>query len=161
MSNGLSFIAKVNKSANWLSQANDIDTLLQFIFSECIEPKIGQDSPCFVYNFPASQASLARIDKHDERVASRFECYYEGVELVNGFYELTDAQAQLTRFEQDNLLRESKGLEKRHIDQRFLAALRDGLPECSGVALGIDRLIMLALQAEHIREVISFPIENA
>lgn len=157
----LSFIAKVNKSANWLSEANDIDTLLQFIFSECIEPKIGLQAPCFVYNFPASQASLARIDEHDERVANRFECYYQGVELVNGFYELTDAQAQLARFENDNFLRESKGFEKRDIDQRFIDALSDGLPECSGVALGIDRLIMLALKADHIREVISFPIENA
>jgi len=157
----LALISKENKSANWLTNSGDIDILLQFMFSEFIEPNIGQEAPCFIYNFPASQASLAKLDKDDSRVANRFECYFQGIELVNGFYELTDAQTQVSRFNQDNDLRERKGLPKREIDQRFISAVEAGLPECAGVALGIDRLVMLALQAKHIREVITFPIENA
>jgi lysyl-tRNA synthetase class 2 len=154
-----------NKLSDWLvtESENDQnnDTLLQFIFSEIIEPTIGSSAPCFVYNFPSSQASLARISVEDSRVAERFECYYKGIELVNGFHELTNADQQLLRFKQDNDTRQVKGLTNRPIDKRFIAALDKGLPDCAGVALGIDRLVMLALGFDDIKKVLSFPISHA
>ena len=137
------------------------DTLLQFLFSAVIEPQIGQEAPVVVYHFPASQAALAQISSEDLRVAERFEFYYKGLELANGFHELSDAREQLRRFQQDNLQREKMGLPVRAIDTRLLSALQAGIPNCSGVALGVDRLLMIAMGAEHIKEVISFAIDNA
>ena len=161
----LALLRSHNKLSDWLISDsigdNNNDILLQFIFTELIEPKIGKKSPCFVYNFPSSQASLARISTDDPRVSERFECYYKGIELVNGFHELTDADSQTLRFKQDNLIRAKKGLKSRPIDSQFIAALQHGLPRCAGVALGVDRLVMLALGKENIAEVLSFPIINA
>jgi lysyl-tRNA synthetase class 2 len=156
----LSIIEDHGKLSDWLVAEEDNDILLQFIFSEIIEPKIGNYSPCFVYNFPRSQASLAKICAKDDRVAERFECYFKGIELVNGFNELTDVDIQLQRFQEDNNKRKQLSLAQRPIDINFISALSEGLPQCSGVALGIDRLIMLALSSEHIEKVISFPIER-
>ncbi|MGB1263818.1 MAG: elongation factor P--(R)-beta-lysine ligase [Cognaticolwellia sp.] len=157
----LAFISERGLYSDWLANEDSVDTLLQFIMSEVIEPNIGQQTPCFIFNFPASQASLAKISHTDPRVAERFECYFKGVELANGFNELTDANTQLERFQQDNCLRIKQGKEARTIDNNFIAALAHGLPDCAGVALGVDRLIMLALEASHIDQVLSFPIENA
>lgn len=137
------------------------DTLLQCLFCFVIEPQIGLDKPIAVYNFPASQAALAQLDATDERVARRFEFYYRGIELANGFHELQDATEQLDRFKQDNKERQREGLTEQPIDYRLIDALAHGLPNCSGVALGIDRLIMLALQQEHIRDVISFDVSRS
>jgi lysyl-tRNA synthetase class 2 len=156
----LSLIEDHGKMSDWLATEQDNDILLQFIYSEIIEPNIGNDSPCFVYNFPSSQASLAKICAKDSRVAERFECYFQGVELVNGFNELTDAEMQNQRFQEDNDIRKLLSLPEKSIDNYFVSALSEGLPQCSGVALGIDRLIMLALKAEHIEKVISFPIDR-
>jgi len=157
----LTVIKQHNKVSDWLLKENDIDILLQFTFSEIIEPTIGLTEPCFVYNFPRSQAALAKISVCDHRVAERFECYFQGVELVNGFHELTDAQQQLERFQEDNCKRLQMNLPKRSIDKNFIQALQKGLPACSGVALGIDRLVMLALKITHIEQVQTFPIERA
>ncbi|NQY37153.1 MAG: elongation factor P--(R)-beta-lysine ligase [Alteromonadaceae bacterium] len=157
----LVIIDEHNKLSDWLLHEHDLDTLLQFVFCELIEPNIGKKSPCFVYNFPSSQASLAKISKEDSRVADRFECYYLGIELANGFHELTDVSQQLQRFEQDNIKRVASKLPVRPIDNSFISALENGLPQCSGVALGIDRLVMLALQIENIEQVLTFPIERA
>ncbi|PID51438.1 MAG: elongation factor P lysine(34) lysyltransferase [Pasteurellales bacterium] len=137
------------------------DALLQFLFSKMVEPKIGQERPVAIYHFPATQAALAQISTEDHRVAERFEFYFNGVELANGFHELQDPEEQIRRFAQDNAQRESMGLPTQEIDQRFLAALKSGIPNCSGVALGVDRLLMLAMGKESIKEVISFDIENA
>ena len=137
------------------------DTLLQFLFSTVVEPQIGQEAPVVVYHFPASQAALAQISSEDLRVAERFEFYYKGLELANGFHELSDAREQLRRFQQDNLQREKMGLPVRAIDMRLLAALQAGIPNCSGVALGVDRLLMIAMGTESIKDVISFAIDNA
>ena len=139
----------------------DPDTLLQLLFSEKIEPLIGQEKPCLVYDFPASQAALARIDEDNPKVARRFEAYYKSVELANGFHELADAKEQQQRFEKDNLKRRAMGLPQMPVDQHFLRALQHGLPDCAGVALGVDRLIMLALNKSHIREVLAFYVDNA
>ncbi len=157
----LILIKKHDKLSEWLTLEQDNDILLQFIFSELIEPHIGKNSPCFVYDFPRSQASLAKISHEDTRVAQRFECYFQGVELVNGFNELTDVDLQLERFQEDNRQRKTFSLQIKPIEKNFIAALAQGLPQCSGVALGIDRLIMLALKAEHIEQVISFPVTRS
>ncbi|AKD38499.1 poxB regulator PoxA [Pasteurella multocida subsp. multocida OH4807] len=143
------------------AEQEERDTLLQFLFSTVVEPNIGKDNPVAVYHFPATQAALAQISSEDHRVAERFEFYYKGLELANGFHELTDSNEQLHRFEQDNVQRQKLGLPLREIDKRLLAALKSGVPNCSGVALGVDRLLMIALGASSIKEVIAFGIENA
>ena len=157
----ITVIKNHNKLEGWLVDEQDNDMLLQFIFSEIIEVKIGLTVPCFVYDFPSTQASLAKLSNDDSRVAERFECYFQGLELVNGFHELTDFTQQLERFNRDNEARKARGLPTRPIDSNFIKALEHGLPECSGVALGVDRLVMLALKLDHINQVISFDIEKA
>ncbi|WP_036828101.1 elongation factor P--(R)-beta-lysine ligase, partial [Photobacterium sanctipauli] len=139
----------------------DRDTLLQLLFSVGVEPKIGPVAPAFVHDFPASQAALAQINPDDSRVAERFEVYFKGIELANGFHELSDGDEQLARFEEDNRKRESMGLLPQPIDMHLVEALRAGFPNCAGVALGIDRLIMLAQGLDHIDQVTAFPIEVA
>ncbi|WP_448246135.1 elongation factor P--(R)-beta-lysine ligase [Thalassotalea agariperforans] len=155
------YLRRNEKFSDWLVDVEDIDTLLQFTFAECIEQHIGKNSPCFVYGFPASQACLAKINREDARVADRFECYYQGIELANGFSELTDAETQLERFKQDNIKRVAHGKTESPIDDRFIMALAQGLPECSGVALGIDRLLMLATGETNIKKVITFGVNRA
>ncbi|WMN87115.1 elongation factor P--(R)-beta-lysine ligase [Vibrio parahaemolyticus] len=140
---------------------DDRDTLLQLLFSIGVESKIGQDAPVFVYDFPASQAALAKINLQDNRVADRFEVYFKGIELANGFHELDNPKEQLARFEQDNAKRLEMGLKPQPIDYHLIAALEAGLPDCAGVALGVDRLIMLALGCDHIDQVTAFPFPIA
>ncbi|KNZ89352.1 elongation factor P--(R)-beta-lysine ligase [Morganella morganii] len=152
--------AKLDVS-NIADTEEDSDIILQLLFMVGVEPHIGLEKPTFIYHFPASQASLAEISSEDHRVAERFEVYYKGVELANGFRELTDATEQRQRFERDNRKRASMGLPEQPIDENLLAALEHGFPECAGVALGIDRLIMLALGAERISDVIAFPVDRA
>lgn len=139
----------------------DRDTLLQLLFSIGVEAKIGQTVPAFVYDFPASQAALAKINLQDPRVADRFEVYFKGIELANGFHELDNPKEQLKRFESDNAKRIEMGLSPQPIDHNLIAALESGLPECAGVALGIDRLIMLAIGCDHIDQVTAFPFPIA
>jgi lysyl-tRNA synthetase class 2 len=143
------------------AQEDNIDTLLQLLFCQHVEPKIGQNVPCFIYDFPASQAALARISPVDPRVAQRFELYYQGKELANGFHELADAGEQSQRFSHENKQRAAIGLEPVSIDEHFLEALQAGLPDCAGVAVGIDRLIMLALEENDISQVLAFSYHNA
>ncbi|MGH1474259.1 elongation factor P--(R)-beta-lysine ligase [Yersinia proxima] len=152
--------AKLDLS-NIADTEEDRDTLLQLLFTVGVEPHIGRDKPAFVYHFPASQASLAVISTEDHRVAERFEVYFKGIELANGFHELTDGDEQLKRFEQDNRSREKRGLPQHPIDMNLIDALKHGLPDCSGVALGVDRLVMLALGAEKLSDVIAFPVNIA
>lgn len=138
------------------------DDFLSLLFEDKIEPQLGQQGTVsFIYDYPASQAALARISETDQRVAHRFELYIEGVELANGFYELADSQQQLERFEADNRWRVENNLPEIAIDQRFIAALEHGLPECSGVALGLDRLLMIKLNTKDIQQVIAFPWDRA
>lgn len=136
-------------SPDW---GSDKDAWLIFLFSTLIEPTLQQ--PTFVYDFPATQASLARIKPNG--MAGRFELYANGMELGNGFWELTDPIEQEKRFLADQAMRQQKALPYRDLDHHFLAALQQGLPPCSGVALGIDRLMMLALHKTDLAEVISF-----
>jgi len=137
------------------------DQLLQCLFASLIEPFIAQERPLIVKDFPASQSALARLSKSDPRVAERFEVYFKGVELANGFHELKDPSEQRQRFETDNKERLAQGKAVKPIDERLIAALSSGLPDCSGVALGLDRLLMIKLNKSSITEVLPFPIDIA
>lgn len=135
----------------------DHDGWLQLIMSQAIEPFLGQTEPCFVVDYPASQAALARLNPDDSRWAQRFELYYQGLELANGFVELTDPGIQRQRFENELAQREQQGLPIMPLDEAFLASLQHGLPDSVGVALGFDRLLMLATGVQHINQVVPFP----
>ncbi|MES1195887.1 MAG: EF-P lysine aminoacylase EpmA [Steroidobacter sp.] len=137
---------------------NERDALLDLIMSTLVGPKLGHAGLMFVYDYPASQAALARIHG---KVASRFEAYMDGLELANGFHELSNAEEQRARFAADNAQRQQRGLPINTIDEHFLAALSHGLPDCSGVALGFDRLVMCAIGAKHIDEVLAFSFERS
>jgi len=141
-----------------LSVRDDRDACLDLIVSTLVGPQLGHDRLTFVYDYPSSQAALAQTRGP---VASRFEAYLDGIELANGFHELGNATEQRARFEQDLASRARRGLSPMPVDENFLAALKYGLPECSGVALGFDRLVMCAVGARHIDEVIAFPFERA
>lgn len=135
----------------------DHDTALQVILSQCIEPHIGNEAPFFLYDFPPSQACLATIRHGNPPVGERFELYYKGFELANGFHELTDSAEQEQRFLNDQAKRRAHGLYVPDIDYYLIDALKKGLPPTAGVAVGVDRLIMLACQAKSIQEVLCFP----
>jgi elongation factor P--(R)-beta-lysine ligase len=137
------------------------DELLELLMGAVIGPRLGRDALTFIYDYPASQAALARLNPDDPRTALRFELYCRGVELANGFEELASAPEQRARFEQDNQERQRRGLPVYAIDDRLLAALESGLPPCAGVALGFDRTLMLAADAGHIDEVLAFPTDRA
>lgn len=129
---------------------------LQLLLSHCIEPHL--PPACFITDYPAAQAALARVeqDAQGDSVARRFELFVRGMELANGYLELTDAQEQRRRFESDNAKRRALGKKTLPLDEALLAALDHGLPDCAGVALGVDRLLMVAIGAESIDQVQSF-----
>ena len=137
------------------------DELLELLMGTVIGPRLGRQGLTFVHGYPASQAALARLDPQDPRAAQRFELYCEGIELANGFHELTSAHEQRLRFERDIEERGRLGLPPAAVDERLLAALECGMPDCSGVALGFDRTLMLAAGAPRIDAVLPFPIERA
>jgi elongation factor P--(R)-beta-lysine ligase len=138
---------------------NNRDEWLNLILATKIEPQLGRDRPEILYHYPASQASLARVarDAAGHAVAERFELYYRGIELANGFHELADAEEQRRRFGAVNAARATDGRPTLPIPESLLAALDHGLPDCTGCALGFERLMMLAVGAESIDEVIAFP----
>lgn len=138
----------------------DKDTWLQYLLATFVEPSLGFSAPVFLYDFPASQAALARLSNTEIPVAERFEVYINGVELANGFHELSDATEQQRRFEHDLQMRQKNNYPLPPIDKNFLAAL-SYLPDCAGVALGIDRLVMVATHKNHLEEVIAFPFAKA
>jgi elongation factor P--(R)-beta-lysine ligase len=137
------------------------DELLDLIMGALIGPRLGREALTFIHGYPASQAALARLDPADPRFAQRFELYMGGLELANGFHELAAADEQRARFVQDLRARAARGLPVPRMDERLLAALEHGLPECAGVAVGFDRVVMLAAGAAHIRDVLPFPTETA
>lgn len=137
----------------------DKDQYLFLLMSHVVEPFLGKEkAPVAVYNFPPSQASLAKING---TVAERFEVYLKGVELANGFHELTEMEAQSQRFMQDQQIRKEKGWPTVAADEYLLGALEHGLPSCSGVALGVDRLLALALGQPSITNILAFDFSRA
>jgi len=140
-------------------EEEDRDQYLFLLMSHVIEPALANHPvPVAVYDFPPSQAALAQVN---QGAAERFEFYYRGVELANGFHELIDVAAQRQRFHEDLTGRARQGLEAPIIDELFLAALEQGLPACSGVALGVDRLLALALEQNGIAATMAFDFSRA
>ena len=141
---------------------NERDEWLNLLLAARIEPQLGRDRPEIVYHYPSSQASLAQVVPSGlgYDVAERFEMYYRGIELANGFHELTDVAELRRRFERVNAYRVAGGRGALPIPERLLAAMEHGLPTCTGVALGFDRVVMLATGATSIDEVVAFPHER-
>jgi lysyl-tRNA synthetase class 2 len=134
------------------------DDIFFRIFLEHVEPRLGFGVPCILYDYPVSMAALSRPKPDDPRLAERFEVYVCGLELANAFGELTDAAEQRARFAADMDLKEMLYGERYPIDEDFLDALEHGLPECSGIALGLDRLVMLCAGARRIEDVLWAPV---
>lgn len=138
----------------------DVDGWKDLVLTEIIVPALA-DRVLFVHDYPASQAALARVDEGTPPVARRFELFWHGIEIANGFFELTDAAEQNRRFAAEQQQRRKLKLPEVVLDTRMIAALREGLPECAGVALGIDRLLMVTTGQTDIRNVLAFPIDRA
>lgn len=134
---------------------------LDLLMAQIIQPNLPGESFTILYDFPAEQAALARIRDEDPPVAERFEVFAGQQELANGYQELTDAAEQRKRFEREQRLHQVRGEVEAPIDENLLAAIAHGMPECSGVALGVDRLLMLCLNVDDIGMVLSFPYERA
>ncbi len=130
------------------------DDLFFRVMAEKIEPYLGMDVPCILYDYPASMASLSRKKPSDPRYAERFELFVCGVELANAFSELTDAKEQRARFEHEMDAKQKMYGHRYPIDEDFLAALEHGMARASGIALGIDRLAMLSCGADDIKDVL-------
>lgn len=132
--------------------ANIDDYELGVLLATKIEPHLSANAPVIIYDFPKTQAALAKLRIRDDgiTVAERFEVYVKGVELANGYNELQDHQEQLQRFEHDNALRVQQNKPTIPIDKQLIAALKKGLPQCAGVALGVDRLLMLSSNSVYI-----------
>ena len=141
--------------------ADDRDGWLDLLLTECVEPRLGQGRATILYHYPASQAALARLSPEDCRVAERFELYVQGVELANGYHELTDPSVLRQRSAANNTARIRDGKQALPEKSRLLEAMEHGLPPSSGVALGFDRLVMLAVGAASLAEVMPFPIDRA
>ena len=139
----------------------DTDGWLDLLLSHVLEPDLGRDGMTLIHDYPPSQAALARVRPHPFPAAERFELYLQGMELANGFHELTDTVEQRRRFEQDLARRRAQGLPKVPMDTALLAALAAGMPDSCGVALGLDRLLMVAIGASTIDQVLAFPVERA
>lgn len=140
---------------------DDRDGWLNVLLAECIEPYLGTKSPTILYDYPASQAALAIVRHEAPPVAERFELYVRGIELANGYHELLDAAELRRRNAINNAARVADGKPALPAESHLLAAMDAGLPPCSGVALGFDRLAMLAAGAKSVAEVMAFPIDRA
>lgn len=137
------------------------DECLQFIMVQVIEPQIGRQRPVILTDFPAAQAALARKKTDNPLLAERFEVYFQGLELANGFHELADAIEQRQRFIEQLETRQQQNLPTPPLDERLLNALAAGLPDCCGIAIGLDRILMLQIQARSIEDVVAFTVRNS
>lgn len=140
---------------------SDIDIWLDLLITHVVAPQFPKNRFTVLFDYPASQAALARIRQDDTPVAERFEMYFGELEVANGFHELTDPVEQKQRFCAEQAKRLALGLANIPFDQNLVDALAEGLPDCAGVALGLDRLLMILCDVSHISEVISFDYDNA
>jgi lysyl-tRNA synthetase class 2 len=140
------------------AQGLERDFWLDLIMSAKVGPSLGRESPVFLFDFPASQAALSRVNGE---IAERFELFWQGIELANGFHELTDAGEQRRRFEADQSWRKTQGRGVPPYDRHLISALESGLPDCAGVALGLDRLLMLQRGLPKIGATLSFDAGRA
>jgi len=139
----------------------DRDALWNLLLAEKIEPTLGTNNPEFLCDYPATQSALARVREDDPPVAERFELYWDGIELCNGYQELTDPEVLRQRIFEENSRRLAEGASALPTSELLLAAMESGIPECSGVALGIDRLLMLLLGQSSLQDVLAFPYDRA
>jgi lysyl-tRNA synthetase class 2 len=147
----------------------DRDAKLDLLMGLIVGPRLGRERPCFICDYPASQAALARLrpprsaprTSGPAEVAARFELYLDGLELANGFHELASPREQRSRFNQDLGVRGARGQVQAPLDENLLAALEAGMPDCAGVALGFDRLVAIALGADRLADAMAFSIDNA
>jgi lysyl-tRNA synthetase class 2 len=139
----------------------DHDARLDLLMGLVVGPRLGLQRPCFIIDYPASQAALARLKPGTPPVAARFELYLDGLELANGFHELADGAEQRARFARDLATRGARRQTLPPMDEHLLAALRAGLPDCAGVALGFDRLVAVALGAQRLSDAMAFTLDNA
>ncbi len=137
------------------------DFLLDLLMSAVVGPRLGADVPQFLFDVPASQAALARVRPGPPAIAERFELFWRGIELANGFSELIDADEQRRRFELDRMRRSERGQHAPPYDAHLIEALTAGMPACAGVAIGLDRLLMLMLELPHIGDALAFDFERA
>ncbi len=140
---------------------DDGDGWLDLLMTELVQPHLGRDRPTIVYDYPATQAALARVRPGPPPIAERFELYVSGIELANGYHELLDPDVLRRRDTETNALRRSDGKSPLPQDSRLMAAMQSGLPPSVGVALGFDRLAMLAAGATRLAEVMAFPMDRA
>lgn len=164
-------IFSLNDYSNFAKQANFPDAIsicgeshalwLDFLFSFCVQPHLGKNGLCSVYGYPACQSSLARLSVENPLITERVEVFINGIELGNGFYELTDVAEQNQRFDAEIKTRQRENLPAAVKDERLLAALENGLPDCSGIALGLDRVLMVLANSPAIAEVLSFEFLRA
>ena len=150
-------LGDVRVDAQGLSRDDWLDLLLTHL----IQPSFPPNRITVIHDYPASQCALAKIRADDPPVAERFELYVGKQELANGYHELTDSAEQRARFVRDNERRRARGLRELPIDENLLAALDSGLPDCAGVALGIERLLMAMTETDDIRDVLAFPFDEA
>ena len=153
-------VAKAKELGHELSEDVSWDDAFFSVFLNAVEPKLGAERPTFLYEYPIAMAALSKASARDARYAERFELYIGGLELANAFTELTDGKEQRKRLEEERELRKKLGRTDYAIDEDFLAALDEGLPASGGIALGIDRLVMLLLGEEDIRHVLAFPADS-
>jgi elongation factor P--(R)-beta-lysine ligase len=139
----------------------DRDAKLDLLMGLVVGPKLGRERPCFICDYPASQAALARLKPGRPTLAARFELYLDGIELANGYHELVQPQEQRARFTRDLATRRTRGQPQPPLDENLLAAMQSGMPDCCGVALGFDRLVAIALGAPRLADAMSFTIDNA
>lgn len=137
------------------------DDRLNWVMSKWIEPKLGWERPTIVRDWPANQAALAQISPTNPLVAERYELFVRGLELANGYHELTNANELRRRMGHADKVRVAAGDDPVALPQRLVAAMQSGLPECCGVAVGFDRLVMSALGKDDVADVIPFPIDRA
>jgi len=152
----ISFLEKKNTPPG----LEDKKDCITYIMSEYVEPRLPKNTLNFIKNYPADQAALAELNPSDPATALRFELFINGVELCNGYQELREAQEYSRRFNQTNKHRQLRGLEPLSLNEPFLKKIQQGLPPCSGVALGLDRLIMLGMDTPNIQDVLDFTLDD-
>jgi lysyl-tRNA synthetase class 2 len=154
---GIDALQTLAVQSGWETGSNDRAELLDFVFSMKVIPQLGLESPLFIFDYPECQAALATIKECKPPVVERFELFISGMEIANGFNELCHAGEQRSRFEREVDLREQTGKPAVPVDERFITALDHGLPACAGVAVGLDRLLMVLTGSTRIEDVLTFP----
>ena len=153
-------LSAISRESGWHNASRERHELLDFLFSSRVMPALSSPTPLIIYDYPACMAALATLKAADPPVSERFELFINGLEIANGFNELRDAAEQQRRFQADRARRRRRQRQGPPIDRRFLAALKSGLPQCAGIALGLERFMMASGRHDDISEVCAFTLDN-